>query len=143
MDEEEGRPGGRGGVSSLMHIKTCCISTLLVRAEKHYIRTSPFTIYRFSTCVLDCLSSRLSPAEKSELSTHFPLLHECGRLIHRWSISVLVVRLKKLPALYSKAGLRKMVSCGALRFFFLLHSSLWGPVRPRYFPSLIDSRGAC
>lgn len=46
-----------------------------------------------------------------------------------------------LPAPYSKAGLRKMVSCGGLRprpFPLLL--SLWGPVRPRYFPSLIDSR---
>lgn len=46
-----------------------------------------------------------------------------------------------LLAPYSKAGLRKMVSCGALRPVpFPPLPSLWGPVRPRYFPSLIDSR---
>lgn len=46
-----------------------------------------------------------------------------------------------LPVSYSKAGLRKIVSCEGLRpgpSPLLL--ALWGPVRPRYFPSLIDSR---
>lgn len=46
-----------------------------------------------------------------------------------------------LPALYSQVGLRKMVSCGCLRPRpFPPLPTLWGPVRPRYFPSLIDSR---
>lgn len=46
---------------------------------------------------------------------------------------------EELFTLYSTAGLKKMVSCGGMGPFPLL-PSLWGPVRPKYFPSLIDSR---
>lgn len=95
-------------------------------------------------CALDNLSPSLRfPSEKSELSTRLLLLYECGLLaltsqqiaLHWFGRGV------ASSVLYTKAGLRKMVSCGCLRprpFPLLL--SLWGPVRPRYFPSLIDSR---
>ncbi len=59
----------------------------------------------------------------------------------RWSISVSVVWQRVPPAPHSNTGLRKMVSCGGLRPRpFPSLPSLWGPVGPRYFPSLIDSR---
>lgn len=59
----------------------------------------------------------------------------------RQLVDICVCGLAEVPAQYSKSGLRKMVSCGGLRPRpFPLLSALRGPVRPRYFPSLIDSR---
>lgn len=72
-----------------------------------------------------------------------------GLVVHAWSASVLAVwpEAKRCPrrSYSEKAGLRKYgFLCGeaggwGLRPFPLL-LCLWGPVRPRYFPSLIDSR---
>lgn len=62
--------------------------------------------------------------KKLELSTHWLLLHECGLL--PLSVSGLP---EGLPTLYSKALLRKMVSCGVLR--------------PRPLPPTPSSLGSC
>lgn len=71
---------------------------------------------------------------KLELSTHTLFLHECGLLPLSCSISVSVVWQKGLPTWYSRAGLRKVVSCGGLRPRPFSPPSSLGSCQPKVFP---------